>query len=87
MSTGLLSRERWSVIEPLLDAALELEPARRPEFLDRACAGDRALRAEVENLLAACERDDGILSEPAAIAYAPLLNEATQSAPTLVGGR
>ena len=32
MTLGSLSRERWAVLEPLLDAALELEPTERPAF-------------------------------------------------------
>src|SRR5262245_37383349 len=38
----------WSVF----DRAAELPPGERAGFLDRACAGDTALRAEVESLLA-----------------------------------
>src|SRR5262249_33685258 len=42
-------RERvWSVF----DRAAELPPGERAGFLDRACAGDARLRAEVESLLA-----------------------------------
>ena len=40
MTLGSLSRERWTVIEPLLDAALEMEPASRAVYLDQACRGD-----------------------------------------------
>jgi len=36
MTPDSLSRERWSVLEPLLDAALELAPAKRSAFLDQA---------------------------------------------------
>ena len=87
MPLGLLSRERWTVIEPLLDAALELEPTTRPRFLDGACRGDTKLRTELAELLAACELGDSILSEPAAITYAPLLNDGVSATPTLIGGR
>src|SRR6516165_9367163 len=42
-------RERvWSVF----DRASDLPPGERAGFLDRACAGDARLRAEVESLLA-----------------------------------
>ena len=42
-------RERvWSVF----DRAAVLPPGERAGFLDRACAGDAGLRAEVESLLA-----------------------------------
>jgi serine/threonine-protein kinase len=87
MTLGSLSRERWKALEPLLDAALELEPAMRSTFLDNACAGDSALRAELDSLLAACDLGSGILAAPAAITYAPLLTELTPKLPSLLGGR
>ena len=87
MPLGLLSRERWVVIEPLLDAALELEPTTRPKFLDGACAGDAELRTEVGALLAACELGDAILTEPAAVTYAPLLIDAANGPPAMIAGR
>ena len=55
MTVGLISRERWSALEPLLDVALDLEPAARTAFFDHACGGDTALRAEARSLLEACE--------------------------------
>ena len=87
MKFGLLSRERWALVEPVLDAALELEPDERAAFLEDACRGDQKLRAEVEALLAACDLGDTILSNPAAIEYAPLLADATPAVPRLLGGR
>jgi serine/threonine-protein kinase len=86
-SLGSLSRERWQELEPLLDAALEVDPARRPAFLDRACGGDLALRAELRSLLAACDLGANMLETPAAITYAPLLAEEPEPVPTLLGGR
>lgn len=85
MTFGALSRERWKVLEPLVDAALELDPDRRPAFLETACHGDAALRDEVSSLLKACDLGSGILATPAAIAYAPLLAE--PALPALLGGR
>ncbi|MFL5615080.1 MAG: protein kinase domain-containing protein [Gemmatimonadaceae bacterium] len=87
ISLGGLSRDRWRLLEPLLDAALELDQPRRAAFLDQACGGDAALRAEIKVLLAACDSGAGILDTPAAIAYAPLLVEKEAPAPTLLGGR
>jgi TolB-like protein len=87
MTFGSLSRERWKVLEPLLDAALELEPARRSVFLDDACRGDPALRDELDSLLTACERGSDILETPAALTYAPLLDEPTPALPAILGGR
>ncbi|MEP6494727.1 MAG: serine/threonine-protein kinase [bacterium] len=75
------------MLEPLLDVALELEPSERSAFLDDACGRDAALMAEVSALLKACERAEAILSAPAAIAYAPLLDELTPEVPRLLGDR
>jgi serine/threonine-protein kinase len=47
-----MTPERWRQIEHILQAALEREPAERAAFLERECAGDTGLRAEVESLLA-----------------------------------
>jgi TolB-like protein len=87
MTLDSMSRERWSVLEPLLDAALELAPPLRAEFLDDACLGDTTLRAEVGQLLAACELADTILGDPAAVTYGPLLAETTPVLPMVLGDR
>ena len=84
---GSLSRERWDELEPLLDAALELDPAMRSAFLDEACRDDASLRDELGALVAACEMGDTILADPAAVTYAPLLAETAPALPTLLGGR
>jgi serine/threonine-protein kinase len=47
----------WARIEALFPDLLALPPARRPAFLDRHCAGAPALRAELEALLLAAERE------------------------------
>ena len=52
--------------ETLFAAALEKStPADRQAFLEKACAGDVALRRRVERLLAAHMETSGILDEPA----------------------
>ena len=51
-----MTPEEWQRIRPILESALELEPAKRPGFLDGACH-DLALRQEVESLLAS--HDEG----------------------------
>src|SRR5205085_12315455 len=57
--------ERWRRIETLYQAALELDEAERAAFLDRACAGDAALRREVASLLASHEEAGSFLAAPA----------------------
>ena len=47
--------------------ALERPREERAAFLDEACAGNAALRAEVESLLASHDRSSGFLHVPAAV--------------------
>jgi serine/threonine protein kinase/TolB-like protein len=46
---------RWQKVKDLFGDALEQDAAERKAFLDHACNGDQALRAEVESLLAAAQ--------------------------------
>ena len=48
--------QRWQQIKDLLEKAVELEPAERSSWLDKMCADDADLRAEVESLLVSHER-------------------------------
>ena len=57
--------ERWQKIEKLYHAALEREESQRAAYLHEVCAGDDALRQEVESLLAQEKRGDGFLESPA----------------------
>ncbi|HEV2799751.1 MAG TPA: protein kinase [Pyrinomonadaceae bacterium] len=65
--------ERWRQVEEILDSALDVpEPAERARLLDRACAGDTDLRAEVESLLAHHAPSESFIESPA-YAFAPEL--------------
>ena len=57
--------ERWQKIDKILEVALEQKVADRSAFLEEACAGDEALREEVESLLAADEQAEDLMEEPA----------------------
>src|SRR5262245_21948918 len=50
----------------VLNAALELRPTERPAYLDDACAGDAALRQQVEALLLAHDQAESFLQAPPA---------------------
>jgi serine/threonine protein kinase len=50
----------------VLNAALELSPAERAAYLDQACAGDVALRRQVESLLASHAQAEDFLDTPPA---------------------
>ena len=47
-----MEQARWNRIEELLQAALDLDPADRGEFVARVCGADEALARELEALLA-----------------------------------
>jgi tetratricopeptide (TPR) repeat protein len=51
----------WERVAALFDQALEQPPAERAAFLAAACGEDVALRRQVEQLLAAHDRADGVL--------------------------
>lgn len=46
-----MTPERWQQVKNVFHQALELTPAERSSFLDRACSTDHSLRREVESLL------------------------------------
>ena len=48
-----MDSERWQRVDRIFADALECEPGELPGYLDRAVAGDDALRRQVEALLVA----------------------------------
>src|SRR5260221_7050948 len=48
----------------ILNGALELPEAQRDAYLDQACAGDAALRRQIETLLQSHEQAKGFLEAP-----------------------
>jgi serine/threonine protein kinase/tetratricopeptide (TPR) repeat protein len=57
--------ERWSHIERLYHAALELDKSERAAYLKGVCAGDESLRREVESLLASDSQAGSFIESPA----------------------
>ncbi|HEV8370499.1 MAG TPA: serine/threonine-protein kinase, partial [Pyrinomonadaceae bacterium] len=57
-----MTSERWQQIEHLLQEALEYKSAERAAFLERECAGDTALREEVESLIASAQPAQSFLN-------------------------
>lgn len=55
----------WQSVEELYHAAYELPPGERAAYLIAACAGDDAVRQEVESLLAAVAKRPDFLERPA----------------------
>ena len=61
-----MTPERWQQVKELLAATLEIDPAERSAYLDKSCAGDASLRAELEELLAIDhEAEPQLLNTPA----------------------
>ena len=81
-----MSSERWKLLEPLVDAALDLPRQAWPAFLDAACPGDATLRVELERLLDAYDRPDTLLEHPAAQRFASLLGVVAVPPPAIING-
>ena len=56
--------EQWHRVNSVFLRALDLDPGERAEFLVQACAGDEALRRDVESLLASHEQASQFLEQP-----------------------
>ena len=59
-----MTLERWQQIAAVLDEALDCLPEQRSVLLERLCAADASLRAEVERLLAADQSAGLFLDAP-----------------------
>src|SRR5262245_66658555 len=59
-----MTPERHQQIYRIYLEALEVETARRMEFLERVCDGDEELRREVESILASDDQAGSCLEKP-----------------------
>src|SRR5262245_24543960 len=59
-----MTNERWQRVENLFHTALERQPGEREAFLDKACADDRSLRKDVENLLESFDEAGEFIEKP-----------------------
>ena len=80
-----MTPERWQQVKALFQSALEGDSRQRAAFLDEACAGDAALRTQVEALVASHEGAPGFLEAPA-IDVAPTTVE-DDEAGSMIGQR
>jgi serine/threonine protein kinase len=71
-----MTPHRWQTIKEFFNAAVDLPPAERAAFLERACGEDESVRHEVESLLAAHVRGESFLAVPAFEMGASLLADA-----------
>src|SRR5437868_11333878 len=60
-----MSPERWKQIEEVFQSALDLPESERGGFIASACAGDDALREQVEALVAQYEQAGDFIEAPA----------------------
>src|SRR6201981_2887344 len=60
-----MNPERWKRVEELYHSALALEESRRQTFLSDSCAGDEALRREVDSLLRRYAQAEKFMETPA----------------------
>ncbi len=60
-----MKHERWEEVERIYHLTLEREASERSTFLVQACAGDEALRREVESLLTYEPQAEGFIEAPA----------------------
>ncbi len=74
-----MTPERWQRIKPLLQSALERDPGERSAFLAAECAGDEALRNDVESLIASHDQASGFIESPAVEFMADSLEDQTDS--------
>jgi len=74
--------ERWRRVEELCQAALDRDPNQRRAFLSSACAGDEALREEIEGLLIHATTAERFLGEPASDLVADTF---ARESPSMVG--
>jgi serine/threonine protein kinase/Tol biopolymer transport system component len=82
-----MSADRQRQITNLCHAALERNAADRGAFLREACAGDEALREEVESLLRYEDAADRFMERPAAEEVARLVSSHPESNVDLAGRR
>ncbi|MGC2235030.1 MAG: protein kinase [Pyrinomonadaceae bacterium] len=60
-----MTPEKWKQVKDVLEKAIEVAPALRSDFLEKACGGNGDLRCEVEALLDFDNTNAGILEENA----------------------
>src|SRR5450432_3865644 len=62
-----LTPEDWRKVREILEQALELAPGQRAVYLEKACLGDRALRSEVDSLIASNAQASTDFLQPGAV--------------------
>ncbi|HEX6050391.1 MAG TPA: serine/threonine-protein kinase, partial [Gemmatimonadaceae bacterium] len=82
-----LSPDQWRQLETLLDVLLDTPPERRSALFAEVSGGDPDRRAELERLVAECERAYPLLDQPASDRFASLIHTAPLRAAQVVAER
>ncbi len=78
----------WQAVQPLLDLLLDAGPDERAALLSQRCAGDPVRRAELEHLVAECERHMLLFDRPAVERFDQVAgDEPSLELPDILGGR
>ena len=70
-----MAPERWQQLKQIFQSALERNPAERSAFLNQACAGDPALRSEIESLISSHDQAGNSIEAMAAKAATEMLGD------------
>src|SRR5215469_13069783 len=62
-----MTTEEWNKVKEVLQAALDLDPKWRADYLDSACPIGDSLRGEIESLLRSHDEDGTFLEQPVEI--------------------
>src|SRR5262245_50294011 len=57
--------DHWTMVKRIHQSALDVDPSARAAFIDKSCAGDEALRREVESLLTYAAEAESFMERPA----------------------
>ena len=81
-----MTPERWKKVEEVFESALEHAPDERSAYLAEVCAGDEALRHQVETLIASNEQAGSFIEAPIMGTVLPATVE-DDPIPSMIGRR
>jgi serine/threonine-protein kinase len=82
-----MTPERWQIVKRVFECVVQQQPGERTAYLDRSCAGDPLLRADVEAMLAS-DKCAGTFIETLSVDLVPELVAGTRAItprPTQIG--
>jgi len=85
--TGDELRQRWSELASLIDTLLDTAPKDRAALIAELSAGDASRRAELEELLAECEREPRLLTRTAPEIFAAMFDDDAAEFPAALAER